>query len=129
MVTYTEGRLATRVLRDLGLIGAEETPTAADMEWAKETSASEIGMLASMNLPIWNGSEMEIPQEYFTTLSRRIGLAIAPSFGLTDSVTAQQGMREAERYLTRLAAPRTRPLELRIDNNLTRHQFGSGRIR
>lgn len=124
MATYTEAQLATRVLRDLGLIGAEETPSAADMEWAKETASSEIGMLAAMQLPIWNGSELEIPQEYFTTISRRVGLAIAPSYGLTDSATAQQAMREAERYLTRLAAPRTRPLELRADTGMSRHRYG-----
>lgn len=115
MTTYTEDELATRILKDLGLIGAEETPSAADLEWAKETAASEIALLAALGLPIWNGSELSIPQEYLTTLSRRVGLAVAPSFGLTDSVTATQAMREAERQLTELAAPRSVPLKLRTD--------------
>jgi hypothetical protein len=115
MTTYTEDELGTRILKDLGLIGAEETPSAADLEWAKETAGSEILLLAALGLPIWNGSELAIPQEYFTTLSRRVGLAVAPSFGLTDPATAASGMREAERALTELAAPRATPLRLRTE--------------
>jgi hypothetical protein len=115
MTTYTEDEFGTRVLRDLGMIGAEETPSSADLEWAKETAASEIQMMGSLNLPIWNGSELSIPSEYLTTLSRRVCLAVAPSFGLTDLATAQASMREAERSLTLLAAPRSRPLALRSD--------------
>lgn len=121
MTTYTEDDFANRVLKDLGLVGAEETPTAADLEWAKETALSEIMMLAALQLPIWNGSELSIPQEYLTTLSRRVCLAVAPSFGLASLPDAQNAMREAERSLTLLAAPRTRPLQLRTD------QIQSGR--
>lgn len=117
MTTYTQDELATRVLRDLGLLGAEETASSADLEWAKETCASEIQMLAALGIPVWNGSDISIPQEYLTTLSRRVGLAVAPSFGLTDLATAQLAMREAERSLTLLAAPRAAtPLTLRSDD-------------
>lgn len=106
MTTYTESDLAVRILRDLGLVGAEETPSAADQEWARETAASEISMLSAINLPIWNGSEMAVPEEYLTTLSRRVGIAIEPSFGRSTIAEAQMAMREAERYLTLLASPR-----------------------
>jgi hypothetical protein len=109
MTTYTETQFATRILKDLGIIGAEETPTSADLEWAKETAASEISLLAATGIPIWNGSEVTIPQEYLSTLSRRVCLAVAPSYGATDMATAQNAMREAERQLTVLAAPRSRP--------------------
>ena len=34
MTTYSQSDLATRVLRDLGLIGAEEVPSAADLQWS-----------------------------------------------------------------------------------------------
>ena len=115
MTTYTEDQFATRVLKDLGIIGAEETPSSADLEWAKETAASEISLLAATGIPIWNGSEVAIPQEYLSTLSRRVCLAVAPSYGSTDMVAAQNAMREAERSLTILAAPRSRPLSLRTD--------------
>lgn len=106
MTTYSQTDLATRVLKDLNLIAADETPSASDLEWAIETVSSEVAVLASIGMPIWNGSDMAVPLEYLTTLSRRIGLAIAPSFGLADPATAQLAMREAERVLTIMAAPR-----------------------
>jgi hypothetical protein len=115
MTTYTANEFGTRVLKDLGLVGAEETPSSADLEWAKETAAAEISMLAALNLPIWNGSEVAIPQEYLTMLSRRVGLAVAPSFGMMDAASAMSAMREAERYLTELASPRPVPLKMKTD--------------
>jgi hypothetical protein len=96
MTTYTGTQLATRVLKDLGLVGAEETPSSADQSWAEETCDAEIGLLAAKGIPIWNGGDDDIPHEYLTTLSRRIGLALAPSFGLTDVATATLAMRAAE---------------------------------
>ncbi len=96
MTTYTGAQLATRVLKDLGLVGAEETPSAADQSWAEETCDAEIGLLAAKGIPVWNGGEDDIPHEYLTVLSRRIGLALAPSFGLTDLATASVAMRAAE---------------------------------
>lgn len=99
MTVYTGAELAVRVLRDLGLIGAEETPSAADQTWAEETCDAEIGLLAAKGIPIWNGGDNDIPQEYLTTLSRRIGLALAPSFGLTDIATATVAMQAAENDL------------------------------
>jgi hypothetical protein len=106
MTTYSQSDLATRMLKDLGLIAAEEVPSAPDLEWAEETVGSEVAMLATIGMPIWNGSDMAVPQEYLTPLSRRCGLAVAPSFGLMDAATAQLAMREAERYLTVMANPR-----------------------
>jgi len=127
MTTYTLADMATRVLKDLGLVGADETPSAADQEFAEETVSSEVQMLAALGLPIWNGSEMAVPQEYLTTLSRRIGLAIAPGFGLMNLAEAQIAMREAERTLTVLAAPRTRPLLLQAaDAGTRRFNFTTG---
>lgn len=118
MTTYTEDQFGVRLLKDLGLCAPDETPSAEDLDWAKETAASEINMLSSINLPIWNGSELAIPVEYLTVLSRRVGLAVAPSFGLVDPATAQLAMREAERYLTLMASPRgMSPSPLRTDDS------------
>jgi hypothetical protein len=105
-MSFTLTELATRVLKDLGLIAADETPSADDAAWAEETCTAETAMLAAVGIPVWGGSEASVPPEYLTTLSRRIGLAVAPSFGLMDSATAQLAMREAERYLTLMANPR-----------------------
>lgn len=103
MTTYTENQLATRVLKDLGLVGADETPTSSDLEWCKQTIVAEVALIAAKGITIWNGSGSSVPEEYLTLLSRRLGLAIAPSYGLTDWATAQSAMREAERDLRILA--------------------------
>ena len=130
MTTYSKAELAVRMLKDLGLIGAEEVPSAADQNWAEETVGSEILMLNAVGIPIWNGSEIDIPQEYLTQLSRRCGLAVAPSFGLMDQASAELAMREAERYLTLMANPRAMPLNLIADDatrGARRFDFTSGR--
>lgn len=124
MTTYSKRDLATRVLKDLGLVGADEEVPADDQAWAEETVAAEVQMLSRIGLPIWNGSEVAVPEEYLTILSRRIGLAVAPSFGLMDMASAQSAMREAERYLTVMAAPRAVPLTMRTDD-ATRGRSGS----
>lgn len=102
MTTYTTAELATRVLKELGLIDAEATPSSADMNWATETVLSEIMMMNAKGIPVWNGSEISVPQEYLTLLSRRIGIALAPSFGLADIATATVAMETAEVNLRRL---------------------------
>jgi hypothetical protein len=115
MTTFTLADLAIRVGKDLGVIGAEETPSAPDQVWLEETCSAEISMLSAIGIPIWAGSDAVVPQEYLTPLSRRIGLALAPSFGLIDPATAQVAMREAERYLSVMASPRA-PLTLRSND-------------
>ena len=124
MTTFSQSDLATRMLKDLGLIASEEVPSAPDLEWAEETVSSEVAMLATIGLPIWNGSDMSVPLEYLTPLSRRCGLAVAPSFGLMDQATAILAMREAERYLTVMAAPRIgSPLTL-VTNDAKPRRYG-----
>lgn len=103
MTTFNGTELATRVLRDLGLIEAEETPSSVDLAWSQETCDSEISLMSVKGIPIWNGSEDSIPQEYLTVLSRRIGLAVAPSFGLTDIATATLAMTACEKDLRIMA--------------------------
>lgn len=104
VTTYTTNELATRVLKDLGLVAAEETPSAADLSWAVETVQSEVAMLAAKGIPIWNGSDISVPLEYLTLLSRRIGLALAPSFGLASITDATSAMQAAELDLRRLGS-------------------------
>lgn len=125
MTTYSLSDLATRVGKDLGLIAAEETPSAADLDWLEETCSGEIAMLGTIGLPIWNGADVSVPQEYLTPLSRRIGLAVAPSYGLMSPADSILAMREAERYLTVMANPRGgRPLTLDANDA----QMGRSRV-
>lgn len=124
MTTYSQTDLATRILGDLGIVGEDETPSAAALAWAIETASSEIAMMASIGLPIWNGSVMAVPLEYLTTLSRRCGLAVAPRYGLVTIAQAQMAMREAETSLTLLANPRaSSPLLLTPDAGSHRRSF------
>lgn len=117
MTTYSQQDLATRMLKDLGLIGAEETPSAADLDWAMETVGSEVAMLATTGMPIWNGSDMAVPLEYLTVLSRRVGLAVATSYGLSDPASAQAAMRGANDNLTLMANPRAGTPLLLVSND------------
>lgn len=82
MTIYSRSDLATRVLKDLNLIASDETPSAEDLEWAEETVASVTAQLAAESITIANGSDQALPLEYLVPLSKRIGLDIAPSFGL-----------------------------------------------
>lgn len=106
MTTYTQTDLATRSLRDYGLIGAEEVPSAADLEWANQTIESVVPTLAVIGLPIWNGSEAQVPAEYLVPLSKRIGLDMASSFGLMGPVETEAAKTAMERTLTLMANPR-----------------------
>lgn len=121
MTTYSLSDLATRMLKDLGLIDAAEIPSAVDLDWAQETISSEVALLSALNLPIWNGSEIAVPQEYLTLMSLRCGLAIAPSFGLMTQAESIVAKDAAERNLTMLAAP-SGPIPLIAKtNDSTRH--------
>lgn len=103
MTTYSQSDLATRVLKDLGLVAAEEDPSAPDLVWAIETLSAEVALLGAIGMPIWNGSDMAVPVEYLTPLSRRIGAAIAPSFGLMSIADAEKTMLITEQNLRKLS--------------------------
>ena len=131
MTTYSLSDLATRMLKDLGLIDAAEIPSAVDLDWAQETISSEVALLSALNLPIWNGSEIAVPQEYLTLMSLRCGLAIAPSFGLMTQAESMVAKEAAERNLTVLAAPRgALPMIARTDDSTrrnSRYDWATGR--
>lgn len=100
---FTETELATRVLRDLSLYGPDETPSDDDIQDTMQIIESEIAAMAVRNLPIWNGSEVSVPTEYLTALSRRLGLAVGPTFGTFTLVEAAVGIEPAEHYLRQLS--------------------------
>lgn len=101
MTTYSQNDLATRVLRDLGVVAVDETPTDDDLSDAKEIIGSEIAAMSTRGIQIWNGSEYSVPMEYLSPLSRRLGLSVAPAFGmpLDQAVLA---IEAAERYLRQM---------------------------
>lgn len=102
MTTYTQEQLATRVLKDLGVCGVDETPTADELADAVEVIGSEVTQMAARNIPIWNGSELSIPQEYLSALSRRLGLSVGPSYGLFSQAQATAAIIPSEQLLRQL---------------------------
>lgn len=104
MTTYSQSDLATRVLRDLGLVPSDEVPTADDLADAEEIIGSEVEQMGMRGLPIWNGSDMAVPKGYLTALSRRLGLAVGPSYGVFTMIEAAVGIEPAERILRQLSA-------------------------
>lgn len=99
MTTYSINELATETLATPGLIGVDETPSADELADAVKVCKSEILQMNARGIPIWNGSELEVPEEYFTLLARRCALALYPKYGGMDLAQAQLAMDAAERNL------------------------------
>jgi hypothetical protein len=98
MTTHTKEELAIRMLRDLGLLGADETASSADIDWAEETIDATFAALQRKGIRIWDSSTDAIPDEYFVLLSQRIGLDVGPAFGLMSiaEATAAKPLLEAD---------------------------------
>lgn len=103
-MSFTEDELATRVLRDLSLYGPDETPSDDDLIDTKQIIGSEVAAMATRGIVIWGGSEVVVPPEYLTALSRRLGLAVGPTFGSFTIIEAAVGIEPAEHYLRQLSS-------------------------
>lgn len=117
-MSYTQSDLITRMLRDLGLIDASEVPSAEDYEFVAQTIEADVATLSALGLPIWNGSEISIPLEYLIPISKRLGLSVAPAFGLMDALSAEAAKVTMEQSLTIMSNPRGAiPYPLRTDDS------------
>lgn len=103
MTDYTIAELATRVLKDLGLVGSDETPSSEDLNDTVEIINSEVASMSARRLDIWGALSDAIPQEYLSPLSRRLGLSVAPMFGMPVE-GAVNAIEMAERYLRQISA-------------------------
>ena len=106
MTTYSRTDLATRVLRDLGLIAAEESPSADDLAFSEETVQSVYAELAAIGITLPDGSDEVLPHEHLVCVSKRIGLDVATGFGLISVSEAELAKPVAERRLRALAMRR-----------------------
>lgn len=113
MSTYSQSDLATRVLRDLGIYAPDEVPSDDDIQDVIETIASETAGMAVRGIGIVNGSDQSLPLEYLSALSRRMGLAVGPSFGVFKMAEAAVAIPAAELYLRQISAksPTGEPVE------------------
>lgn len=114
---YTTNDLAIRVLRDLNIISASETPSSDDMNYTLETIESEFARLEADGLQFSNmGCSVDsIPASLLTELSRRIGFSIGPAFGVMSAAVGEQGKAASEAVLWRLIVPAKVPELLNIE--------------
>lgn len=106
MTTYSETDLITEAYRVPGLLGIDETPSAAEVEDARVTNASVIAAMDKIGIPIWNGSVISVPEEYFIELAIRCSLPIQHKCGLIDTATYLSLVDAAEQRLIVMASPR-----------------------
>lgn len=104
MTTYSRSDLAVRVLRDLGLVAAEEPPSADDQTFAEETVASVYAELAMRGISLPDGSDQALPHAFLVCVSKRIGIDVASAFGLISVSDAELAKPVAERALRVLSA-------------------------
>lgn len=95
--------MAVRVLRDLGLVAAEETPSADDQTFTEETVESVYAELAAVGISLPDGNDQALPEKHLVCLAKRIGLDVAPAFGLISISDAELAKPVAERRLRALA--------------------------
>lgn len=106
MTTYTETELATETLRSPGLLGIEETMSAAEYDDVTRSNRSVIATLGSIGIPVWNGSEIDVPEEYFVELALRCSLPIQFKNGQISHGELLSMIDASEARLITMAAPR-----------------------
>ena len=106
MTTYSETDLATETLKSAGVVEIDGVLTAAEFADATRSNASVVGMLGKIGLPIWNGSELAVPEEYFIELALRCSLPIQFKNGLITHAEMLGLIEASETRLTVMAAPR-----------------------
>ena len=104
MTTYSSTDLATRALRKANLIGAEETPGAADLEFAIEGIASDTAALAIEGIKIENGSDDSVPLEHLEPRASYHSITLKLDFGMISDLQAEQAKALQRPRLYRLCA-------------------------
>jgi len=117
MAQYSTTDLAVRTLRDLNIISAEELPAAEDLQYVIETIQSEFARMEADGIKFSQHSTSvnSINTVLFTELSRRMGFAVGPAFGVMSAATGEAGKMASESILRRLVAPVKTPELLTIE--------------
>lgn len=104
MTTYTAADLATRALRKAGLIGSEETPSAADLVFAEEGIASDTAALKFENILIVNGSDVAMPLEQLEPRARYHAITFKEDYGMISAEQAAAARQFEKMTLHKLSA-------------------------
>jgi hypothetical protein len=102
MTLYSKTELATHSMRKTGLLGAEETLSSSDLEFASKIIDSRVAYLASVGVSIPNGSAEAVPMEWLDPLADYIGLYLLSAYG--GSAPTDQQVMGAMRPLRQLAS-------------------------
>lgn len=106
MTVYTESDLATETLKSAALVEIDGVLSAAEFVDVVRSNGSVIQMLATIGIPVWNGSEIDIPEPYFIELALRCSLPIQFKNGLINHVEMLSLIETSEMRLVVMAAPR-----------------------
>lgn len=104
MTTYSASDLATRSLRKAGLIGVEETPSAADLAFAEEGIASDTAALALESIFIVNGSDQSVPLEHLEPRARYHAITFKEDYGMISPEQAAAARQFEKIVLHKLSA-------------------------
>ncbi len=100
MSTRTEAQLAKNVLLHLGILAAEETPSAADSSYVIGRYEDALAELTEDNLAYWAADA--IPQVIMEPLTQLIALMVSKPFGIMVSpADMEQGRMVYQRRIRR----------------------------
>ncbi len=103
MTMYSQADIATRALRELGVVASDEAPSAEDLEHAAETISGLFLTMAAEGIAIVGGSSSAVPEGYLIPLGQYFAKHLAASFGAVSDKTELIG-KQAEMTLRRMAA-------------------------
>ena len=117
MANFTTNDLALRILHDLNVTPIDQDPDASDLQFVLQTITCEFASMEAdgLRLNMAETSVDSISPVLFTELSKRIGYAVAPGYGMMDMATALQAIGASEDKIRRLIAPVKTPEELVIE--------------
>ena len=119
MTTYTESDLATETLKSASLVDIEGVLSAAEFVDTVRSNGSVVQMLGLIGLPIWNGSEIDVPEPYFIELALRCSLPIQFKNGMINHAEMLSLIEASETRLVVMAAPRGAMPLIASSNELT----------
>lgn len=117
MPNFTTNDLMLRVLIDLNIISIDQTPDDTDKQFVLQTIQSEFARMEAdgIRFNMAETSVDSISPVLFTELSRRIGFAVAPGYGIMDAATSEASKEASENVLRRLVAPVKTPEIMTIE--------------
>ena len=103
MTTYTRDQIATRLQKHAGLVGIDETPSAAAQEEAEELVEAGMGTLNMLGIQVWNGNDNSIPHEYLMPVIEWLIPILHRNHGMIDFTASLQQQRAAEQRLREMS--------------------------